>query len=103
MLNSIIIIVIIIIIIMYHDRLIVSLSYVVIQPKKLHRFSDSALTLILLTWRICRAPNNARKWQMGFNWVFKGLKLCIFQAADNELMCIIFTFMAPCIVIHKIE
>jgi len=31
------------------------------------------LTLILLTWRIWCAPNNASKWQMGFNWVFKGL------------------------------
>jgi len=25
------------------------------------------LTLILLTWRIWWAPNNASKWQMGFN------------------------------------
>jgi len=31
------------------------------------------LTLILLTWRIWRAPNNASKWQMGFNSAFKGL------------------------------
>jgi hypothetical protein len=31
------------------------------------------LTLILLTWRIWWAPNNASKWQMGFNSVFKGL------------------------------
>jgi hypothetical protein len=31
------------------------------------------LSLILLTWRIWWAPNNASKWQMGFNWVFKGL------------------------------
>jgi hypothetical protein len=31
------------------------------------------LTLILLTWRIWRAPNNARKWQMRFNLAFKGL------------------------------
>jgi hypothetical protein len=28
------------------------------------------LTLILLTWRIWRAPNNASKWQMGFNLAF---------------------------------
>jgi hypothetical protein len=28
---------------------------------------------ILLTWRIWWAPNNASKWQMGFNSVFKGL------------------------------
>jgi hypothetical protein len=32
-----------------------------------------SLTLILLTWRIWRAPNNASKWQMGFNSAFKGL------------------------------
>jgi len=32
------------------------------------------LTLILLTWRIWWAPNNASRWQMGFNSAFKGLK-----------------------------
>ena len=32
------------------------------------------LTLNLLTWRIWWAPNNASKWQMGFNPAFKGLK-----------------------------
>ena len=31
------------------------------------------LTLILLTWRIWRAPNNANKWQMGFNSAFNPL------------------------------
>jgi hypothetical protein len=31
------------------------------------------LTLILLTWRIWWASNNASKWQMGFNSAFKGL------------------------------
>ena len=31
------------------------------------------LTLILLTWRIWWAPNNANKWQMGLNSAFKGL------------------------------
>ena len=30
------------------------------------------LTLILKTWRIWWAPNNASKWQMGFNSAFKG-------------------------------
>jgi len=35
--------------------------------------SSLALTLILLTWRIWWAPNNASKWQMGFNSAFKGL------------------------------
>ena len=37
------------------------------------RLRTYKLTLILLTWRIWWAPNNASKWQMGFNWVFKGL------------------------------
>jgi len=32
------------------------------------------LTLILLTWRIWWAPNNASRWRIGFNWTFKGLK-----------------------------
>jgi len=38
-------------------------------------FADGRLrlTLILLTWRMWRAPNNAGKWQMGFNSAFKGL------------------------------
>jgi hypothetical protein len=31
------------------------------------------LTLVMLTWRIWWAPNNANKWQMGFNLMFKGL------------------------------
>jgi hypothetical protein len=31
------------------------------------------LTLILLTWRIWWAPNNASRWQMEFNSAFKGL------------------------------
>jgi len=31
------------------------------------------LTLILLTWRKWWNPNNASKWQMGFNSAFKGL------------------------------
>jgi len=33
------------------------------------------LTLILLTWRTWRAPNNASRCQMGFNWPFKGLSM----------------------------
>jgi len=31
------------------------------------RLPSNILTLILLTWRIWWAPNNADKWQMGFN------------------------------------
>jgi len=31
------------------------------------------LILILLTWRIWWASNNASRWQMGFNLAFKAL------------------------------
>jgi hypothetical protein len=31
------------------------------------------LTRYQLTWRIRCAPNNASKWQVGFNWTFKGV------------------------------
>jgi len=34
--------------------------------------TNKTLTLILLTWKIWRAPNYASKWQMGFSLVFKG-------------------------------
>jgi len=40
---------------------------------------SSLLTLILLTWRIGWAPNNASKWQMGFNSAFKGLYLRLWK------------------------
>jgi hypothetical protein len=42
------------------------------------------LTLILLTWRIWWAHNNANKWQMGFNLVFKGLILLQWTAAFSD-------------------
>jgi len=35
------------------------------------------LTLTLLTWRIWLGRNNASKWQMGFNLMFKGLNLML--------------------------
>ena len=38
-----------------------------------------ALTLTLLTWRIWWAPNNASKWQMGFNLAFKGLMFRVWE------------------------
>ena len=41
--------------------------------RKRGRSMSVSLTLILLTWWIWWAPNNARKWQMGFNSAFKGL------------------------------
>jgi len=52
--------------------------YIYIYDISILRVND--LTLILLTWRKWWTPNNASKWQMGFNSTFKGLKywtLCI--------------------------
>ena len=54
-----------------------SLSITAICPKTFSsRVWRSLLTLTLLTWRIWWAPNNASKWQMGFNSAFKGLMAC---------------------------
>jgi hypothetical protein len=59
---------------------VVLFSYIKKERKKerkewtLFVFLVKHLTLILLTWRIWWAPNNANKWQMGFNSMFKGLK-----------------------------
>jgi len=51
------------------------------------------LTLILLTWRIWRAPDNASKWKMEFNSEFKVLSLyckCIGEAPTLVLpLCIV--------------
>ena len=33
------------------------------------------LTLTLLTWKICWDPNNASRWQMGFNLAFKRVRV----------------------------
>jgi hypothetical protein len=35
--------------------------------------TDCILTLTPLTWKTWRAPNNASRWQTGFNSAFKGL------------------------------
>jgi len=44
------------------------------QPRAATYSIPLVLTLILLTWRIWRAHNNASKWQMRFNSAFKGLR-----------------------------
>jgi len=46
------------------------------KSKRVWNFMSSTLTLIVLMWSIGWAPNNARKWQMGFNSAFKGLNTC---------------------------
>jgi hypothetical protein len=42
----------------------------------LSNLTFGCLILILLTWRIWQASNNASRWQMGFNSAFKGLMVC---------------------------
>ena len=42
------------------------------------------LTVILLTWRKWWTPNNASKWQMGFNSAFKGLMWNILRMRVNK-------------------
>jgi hypothetical protein len=49
-------------------------QYTYAYKTRQHLQVASKLTLILLTWRIWWTPNNASKWQMGFNSAFKGLK-----------------------------
>ena len=46
--------------------------------------SSVTLTLILLTWWIRWAPNNASKWQMGFNSAFKRLITLIQYSQHNN-------------------
>jgi len=48
---------------------------VLLEDGKLVRkhVGDTSSTLTLLTWRRQWVPNNASRWQMGFNSAFKGL------------------------------
>jgi hypothetical protein len=49
------------------------------------RGARKGLTLYLLTWRIWWAPNNASRWQMGFNSAFKWLnETCNITKRKNE-------------------
>jgi len=50
-------------------------------------------TLILLMWRIWWAPNNASKWQMGFNSAFKGL---IFYYVTSTSWCFYLKKVTEC-------
>ena len=44
------------------------------------------LTLILLTWRKWWTPNNASKWQIGFNSAFKGLNRIHIEGNKNNVL-----------------
>jgi hypothetical protein len=50
------------------------------------RHGMGLLTLILPTWRIWWVPNNASKWQLGFNSALKGLKLLMSHYAIFSLL-----------------
>ena len=50
------------------------MSYIYIYIYDISSLRVNGLTPIMLTWRIRWTPNNASKWQMGFNSAFKGLK-----------------------------
>jgi len=52
------------------------------------------LTLILLTWSIWSAPNNASKWLMGFNSEFKGLN------AELNLICHLLALLGAHHILH---
>jgi hypothetical protein len=56
-----------------HEHL--TLTYDIFQ--KLNYTCQILFTLYLLMWRVWWAPNNASKWQMGFNSAFKGLSFLI--------------------------
>ena len=60
----------------YHS--LFTLKYLSVEWKEWarERLCRADLTLTLLTWRIEWVPNNASRWQMGFNSAFKGLN-CI--------------------------
>ena len=62
----------------------------------------NALTLILLTWRIWWATNNASRWQMGFNSAFKELiKISYNVKPTNTQMLFIYWhgYVLPLVVI----
>ena len=57
------------------------------------RWTNSfTLTLTLLTWRLCWASNNVRRWQMGFNLASRSLKINSFQMCRNECATVTYTF-----------
>ena len=61
-------------------------------PTRFH-LGLKTLTLNLLTWKIWWAPNNASRWQMGFNSAYKGLisKHLLLRVKDQNMSyCMLF-------------
>jgi hypothetical protein len=69
-----------------------------------HLYTYHCLTLILLTWRIGWASNNANRWKMGLNWAFKGL-IWLPQSTSviirSSINCLIF-IMDMNYVVHEV-
>jgi hypothetical protein len=64
--------------------------------------TETTLTHILLTWSIGWAPNNASKWQTGFNSAFKGLtcgKIDFITAIMVNMK--IFWDLKPCLLVNS--
>jgi len=57
---------------------------------------ELTLTLILLTWRIRWAPNNASKWQKGFKSAFKGLNTNQYGNGEVPKVVDLFTIYIEC-------
>jgi len=57
------------------------------------------LTLNSLTWRIRWAPNNASRWQMGFQSAFKGLNAAISRL--NLMDCLLAFFVNMQNIVHS--
>jgi hypothetical protein len=54
------------------------------------------LSLTLLTWKIGWAPNNASRWEMGFNSVFKELR------ANVDIILLLYPFNSLYIAQHSV-
>jgi len=64
-----------------------------------NQFSLCFLTLISLTWKMWWAPNNANRWQMGFNSAFKGLINPIIFCPFNIIIYFLISFNPPVAII----
>jgi hypothetical protein len=67
----------------YPDRVTREMDWNQQDGKTLNYWTILILTLILLTWNIGWAPNNASRWQMGFNSAFRGLKTLIYMVVTG--------------------
>jgi len=65
---------------MSFKKVYIYINYLLLSLNYIKNINNCTLTLILLTWKIRWASNNASIWQMGFNSAFKGLIISFFSA-----------------------